>query len=303
MYHYELATKGYGFFFDFELIEKKQTKFQEMIIGNSPVFGKFMILDNFVQIAEHDEHSYHEPIAHYPLCMHSSPKKILILGGGDGCLARELAKHDSVERIVMVDIDGEVVEAAKKYFSDIIDDSFADKRLEVVIGDAKEYVKTTKEKFDVIFMDLVDPAREGKSLYIGETLKDYKNVLNEGGIIITHAQSISPPNYSAEKLLVKMRRFFKYSHLYLAYMQSFNALWSFAVFSDGVDFHDKHLIDNAKKKIAGLMHKDMRVVNPEYFDFAYYLPPWAKKKIEEFEKNEPDFSTSFVEGGYKEKIL
>ncbi len=300
MLHYEMSNKENGYFFEIEPILVKQTKYQELVIGKNKLFGKIMLLDGVIQIAESDEASYHEPLVHVPIAFHGNVKKVLILGGGDGCLAREVLKHKSVEKLVMVDIDGDVVEVAKKELVDINKNPFADPRMETIVGDALKYVKETNEKFDVVFMDLVDPEGKGKILYTKESINLYKSVLNKGGVLASHVESPSAPGYAAEKLYITMKKLAKYSLLYHHYVKSFDDMWSFIALSDSIDFEDEERKRKAKKIFKEL---ELRALTEKYIDALYFQDKWILDKIKEFEeKGIEELGTTIAETGEFEMI-
>jgi len=167
-----------------------KTKYQRLIIADLYEYGKSLILDDLIQITEVDEVYYHELLVHPCLITHPNPKKILIIGGGDGCALREVIKHP-IEKVILVDIDGELVEICKEYFKDIHKNSFNDKRAEVIIMDGKEYVEKTNEVFDCIILDLTDPfgPEISKELYSSIFYNKIKKILKEDGIIVTQSGS------------------------------------------------------------------------------------------------------------------
>jgi len=147
---FEFSHKGEGYFFNFDLIYKTKSKFQEIVVGESVNFNRVLFLDGVVQFSESDEFIYHESLVQPVVHLSKNPKKILILGGGDGLAAREFFKHNDVEKVVIVDIDSYVSETSKKYFSKITEGTFEDSRLELRSEDAFKYVENTKEKFQSI---------------------------------------------------------------------------------------------------------------------------------------------------------
>ncbi len=168
-----------------------RTQFQEVVIAEFEDFGRALVLDNLVQSTELDEHIYHESLVHIALMTHPLPKKVLVVGGGEGATIREVLKYSCVERVVMVDIDGELVEYAKKHLEFMHKGAFNDPRVEVVIMDGREYVDGCRETFDVAVMDLTDPygppiARE---LYTAEFYSNVSKLLSEEGVMVTQAGS------------------------------------------------------------------------------------------------------------------
>ncbi len=167
---------------------KKGKKLQELLILDTPRFGKMLTLDGAVQLTEVDEKYYHEPLTHCALFSHPDPKNILIIGGGDGGILRELIKHP-VDSIALVDIDREVIELTKKYMPDFAGNSWDDKRLKIYVEDGANFVKTTKKKYDVIILDTPDPIGPALSLFKTTFYLNCKKVLSPSGIIIRQTGS------------------------------------------------------------------------------------------------------------------
>lgn len=161
---------------------------QKLLILETPRFGKVLVLDEIVQLTEADEKYYHEPFVHIPLLSHSNPQNILIIGGGDGGILRELIKH-RVSSIDLVDIDGEVIKFTRKYLPDFAKNAWEDPRLKIHIEDGAKFVKQTKKKFDVIIIDSPDPVGPAKSLFQTSFYLDCKKVLSPGGILIRQTGS------------------------------------------------------------------------------------------------------------------
>ncbi len=161
-----------------------QTAFQKVLIFENSRFGRVLVLDNIVQTTEADEFIYHEMLAHVPLVGHGTAAQVLIIGGGDGCLLEEVLKHP-VERVTMVEIDGEVVDLCRKYLPAISATAFDDSRTNLVIADGTAFVAGTTDKFDVIIVDSTDPVGPGKVLFEPPFYEACRTLLKEGGIMAT----------------------------------------------------------------------------------------------------------------------
>lgn len=173
-----------GFQVDKVLYEQR-TEHQELIIFENTLFGRVMALDGIIQTTEKDEFIYHEMFAHMPLFAHPNPKRVLIVGGGDGGLLREVAKHQSIEHITMVEIDASVVEMAKTYLPKHSDGAFDDPRLTLVIADGLAYVQQCDEQFDVILSDSTDPVGPGAQLFTEAFYAGAQRCLKEDGFLVT----------------------------------------------------------------------------------------------------------------------
>jgi len=171
-------------------IFESKSKFQDVKLIETHSFGKQLILDGYSQSSQRDEHVYHESLVHPAMFLHPNPKTVFIGGGGEMATAREVLKHKSVTKLVMVDIDGEVVEMCRKELKewDIgwVDN---DPRFELVVDDAKKYIEEYKGKFDVVIMDIADPimAGPGIALYFKEFYENLKTKLNPGFVFETQS--------------------------------------------------------------------------------------------------------------------
>ena len=161
-----------------EMLMEKRTKYQDLKIFQSKTWGKVLILDGVIQLTEKDEMSYQEMLAHIPMFSHANPKRVLIVGGGDGGILREVCKHKCVEEIVQCEIDECVVEASKQFFP-AISESFGDSRLNLIIGDAVTYVikEANDNYFDVIIVDSSDPDGPAEKLFSEMFYKNASRIL------------------------------------------------------------------------------------------------------------------------------
>ncbi len=167
------------------LLYDSETEHQRLRVFRNPTFGRILTLDGVVQVTEGDEFIYHEMMAHVPILSHGAARRVLIVGGGDGGMAREALKHADIERVVMVEIDAGVIEFSKQYLPGIGDGAFDDPRLEVVIADGADFMRAEGETFDVIIVDSTDPVGPGVTLFTDTFYGHAKRRLNPGGIIVT----------------------------------------------------------------------------------------------------------------------
>lgn len=175
---------GQEFSADKVLFESK-TEHQHLIIFQNATFGRIMALDGVVQTTEKDEFIYHEMMAHVPCFAHGNPRRVLIVGGGDGGMLREVCRHRSVESVTQVEIDQAVIDMAKQYLPNHSQGAFDDPRLNLVIDDGLEFVKKTSERFDVIISDSTDPIGPGEVLFTDDFYAGCKKCLNDGGVLAT----------------------------------------------------------------------------------------------------------------------
>lgn len=213
---------------------QKQTAFQELMVVDSPVYGRALVLDQRWQTCTGDEFLYHEPIVHTPLVLHGEPRRVLIAGGADGGAVREVLKWSSVERVVLVDIDGEAVEACRQYLPEIHQQAFDDPRVEIQISDAFEFIQQARD-FDVIIADLTDPIESGPAykLFTKEFFEHCKKALRPGGYFINQAGSMSPPLAGSLARVAKtIGAVFADTCVVTANVPTYGSSWGFVLASD-----------------------------------------------------------------------
>ncbi|KAH8382298.1 hypothetical protein KR009_002776 [Drosophila setifemur] len=171
-----------------EVIHKEKSKFQDIQIVETETYGRCLILDGIIQCTARDEFSYQEMISFLPLCAHPNPKKVLIVGGGDGGVAREVVKHPLVEEVHQVEIDDRVVELSKQYLPAMAC-GFENEKLKLTIGDGFDYMKKHKNEFDVIITDSSDPIGPAVSLFQESYYELMKHALKEDGIVCSQGGS------------------------------------------------------------------------------------------------------------------
>jgi len=161
-----------------------KTDHQYLVIFENALFGRVMALDGIIQTTEADEFIYHEMLVHVPLLAHGAVKDVLIVGGGDGGILREVCKHKTVERITQVEIDQQVIDMCKQYLPNHSAGAFDDPRVEIIIDDGAHYVNTTGQRFDVIISDSTDPIGPGDVLFTEDFYAACKKCLKPGGILV-----------------------------------------------------------------------------------------------------------------------
>ncbi|XP_064385005.1 uncharacterized protein LOC135333909 isoform X2 [Halichondria panicea] len=173
-----------------ELLYHEKSEFQDIVVIKNELFGTMLFLDGAIQLSERDECAYHESIVHLPLLSHPNPKSVLVVGGGDGGVLREVAKHSTVEEIHLCEIDEKVIEVSKKYLP-MTAVGFSDPRVKVHIQDGNVFLEDNKGKFDVIITDSSDSSGLASVLFEKPYHQKMKEALKPGGIICSQADEVS----------------------------------------------------------------------------------------------------------------
>lgn len=173
-----------------KMLHEEQTPYQKIQIADTLEYGRLLILDGVFQTSVKDEWTYHEMISHVPLMLHPNPERVLIIGGGDGGVAREVCRHDCVKQVDLCDIDGRVIELSKEYFPTIAS-ALLDppEKLHVHVGDGIAFAKSVKGFYDVIIIDCSDPIGPGEGLFTREFYKSAHEALREDGLIVQQTES------------------------------------------------------------------------------------------------------------------
>lgn len=218
-----------------EIICKRKTKHQEMIVFKNPYFGKVMVLDGVVQVTERDEHFYHEMLAQVAMHAHPAPLDVLIIGGGDGGTLREVLKHELVKKALVVELDIGVVEASKEFLP-TLSTGFSDSRTQVIEAEGAGFLAQTKDKFDVIISDSTDPVGPAASLSTNHLFASVFSALKDGGIFVAQTESLHFHLEFVRDFQNRLRQTFKIVDLYTAPLTTYAGNWW--TFSVGSKVHN-----------------------------------------------------------------
>ncbi len=172
-----------------KILYKSRSEFQDILVFENPYFGKILVLDGIVQLTERDEFFYHEMLAHVVLYAHPNPKKVVVIGGGDGGTVREVLKHDTIEKVYFVEIDEEVIKTSRQFFPQVAC-SIDDRRVEIKCMDGAEFIKECGHDIDAVIVDSTDPIGFAKSLFTEEFFRSISNCLKDDGFFVTHSESL-----------------------------------------------------------------------------------------------------------------
>ena len=255
-----------------------QTRFQKLAIYETPQYGKLFRLDGFNMTSEREEFVYHENLIHPALTAHNAPKKVLIIGGGDGGSSEEALKHPSLEQVTMVEIDEDVIRVAKEHFAAVHHGVFDNPRLRVLVEDGMKFVRETGEKFDLIVLDLNDPVGPAQALYATPFFQQLRQTLAPGGALALHIGSpVAQPARVAE-LAQRLNGVFRIVRPYTMYVPLYGSLWSMAVCSDKLD-PKAFTADEIDRRIEQRKLQDLRFYNGETHEGVFALPNFVRDLV------------------------
>jgi spermidine synthase len=213
-----------------------KTAFQKMDIVDTIPYGRALFLDGKIQSGQADEFIYHECLVHPAMVTHAGPRRVFIAGGGEGATLREILRHQTVESVVMVDIDGEAVEACRAYLADVHQGAFDDPRVKLIYADARTELERAAADFDVIVIDVTDPLAGGPSyrIFTREFYELARSRLRPGGLISVQAESADCGGLDGHAAIVNtLCSVFARAVGFRAHVPSFGETWGFAAAGDG----------------------------------------------------------------------
>ena len=254
-----------------------KSPYQKVQVADTPAFGKVLLNDDIIMITEKDEFVYHEMITFVPLFTHPCPKKVLIIGGGDGGTAREVLKYskllEKIQKCDMVEIDSMVVEACKKHIPQT-GKALSHPDLNLYIEDGLKFIKNTSEKYDIILIDSTDPIGPAVPLFGPDFYKDVFNALTDEGIVAAQGESPYFFPKSQDKLMNIYKSLFPI-HLFYFYgnMTYPGGLWSFIL---GSKKH--HPLKNIQTHKIKKIENSFQYYNADIHQSAFAMPNFVKKK-------------------------
>ena len=253
------------------------SEFQQLEILDTLEYGRMMLLDGLVMVTERDEFVYHDMIVHPALFTHPNPKKVLVIGGGDGGSIREIVKHPSVELAVLCEIDGLVIDKSIEFLPSMacaIDGS--NPRVKLHVDDGLAYIRDHQNEFDVILVDSTDPIGPAVGLFEEDFYQLVFAALKEDGIMVAQSES---PFYHAEiqkNIYKNLRAVFPLIEMYQAFIPTYpSGLWSFAFASK--KYHPVKDFDRERAADRGF---HTRYYNEDLHLGAFMLPTFARENIE-----------------------
>ena len=276
-YYHEITPEGYGIAIKAgKVLYSKQSDFQKVeVFETESDLGRVLTLDDLMMTTEGDEYHYHEMIAHIPMMHHKAPKTVLVIGGGDGGTVREVLKHDTVEKVVLCEIDGMVIEACKEFLP-TISCELDNPKCEILVEDAIEYIKDKKDMFDIILIDSTDPIGPGEGLFTEEFYTNIKNSLKKGGIMVAQSESPFAQKDSVRKMYTLLKKVFPICSTYTSNIPTYpGGYWAWAFCSEDVE-----PLSYWDERRGNELTKSCKIYNKEYHNARFALPNYLKEILD-----------------------
>ena len=257
-----------------------QSEIQRIDVLESKEFGKILVVDGDLMLTEKDEFIYHEMISHVPMAVHPQVEKILVIGGGDGGVVRELAKYDTVEQIDVVEADPLLVEVCRKYFPQMAC-SLNDPRVHIYHEDGLRFIRSKSDAYDLIIIDSPNPFGAGEGLFTKEFYGNCFNALHEDGIMINQHESpfYKEEAFQCQRMHKRIIESFPISRIYQAHIPSYpsgHRLFGFA----SKRYHPIHDMDGIQWKLRGIQTK---YYLPRLHEGVFALPAYVEELVQDVE--------------------
>ena len=257
-----------------------QSEIQRIDVLESKEFGKILVVDGDLMLTEKDEFIYHEMISHVPMAVHPQVEKILVIGGGDGGVVRELAKYDTVEQIDVVEADPLLVEVCRKYFPQMAC-SLNDPRVHIYHEDGLRFIRFKSDAYDLIIIDSPNPFGAGEGLFTKEFYGNCFNALHEDGIMINQHESpfYKEEAFQCQRMHKRIIESFPISRIYQAHIPSYpSGHWLFGFASKR--YHPIHDMDGIQWKLRGIQTK---YYLPRLHEGVFALPAYVEELVQDVE--------------------
>jgi len=250
---------------------REKTPYQEVMVVETLQFGRMLLLDGIIQTTVVDEFVYHEMITHVGLNTLKNPRRVLVIGGGDGGTVREVLKHKSVEKVTLVEIDDKVIEASRQFLPEI-SCGLDDPRAEVLVADGIKHVKDNKNTYDMIIVDSTDPIGPAVGLFGAEFYKDVYEALTENGLFVAQTESPFFNRDLIPRVFADIKSIFPMGRLFTANVPTYpGGLWSFTM---GTRKYDPLEVD-----ISSIPAMNTRYYSPEIHGACLVLQPFVKELL------------------------
>ena len=243
-------------------IHSEKTEYQDLLIADTYEYGKVLMLDGAYQLTEKDEFCYSEMMAHVPLCAHKNPENVLIIGGGDGAIMREVLKHECVKKCTLIDIDKRVKECSEKYLP-FAGNSFSNPRADFKCMDAMKFIRETSEKFDVVIVDSTDPVDFAAGLFQANFYNDVKKIMKPDAMFSELTESPFTDRDIMIQAINEMRKIFPIVKVYWGVVPTYpTGFWTYGVASMKDDPENVLRTVKGTKYYTDKIHKNSFVLPP-----------------------------------------
>lgn len=260
------------------VLHTEQTPYQALSILETTDLGRMMVLDGVIMLTEFDEFSYHEMIVHPALFAHPDPKRVLVIGGGDGGALREAARHPGIEALDLCELDERVVEVSKQFLPGLAA-VYDEPRVRVHYMDGAQWMRENKEGYDLIVVDSTDPVGPGKVLFEEPFYRDCREALREGGVLVTQAENYFLHLSIIKELMANGRKLFPVARYYATQVPTYpGGMIGFTFLSKGTDpiaGLEAGLRRAGSEAIAGAL----RYWTPAVHRSAFDLPAFVEREI------------------------
>ena len=275
-YYHEITPSGFGIAIKAgKVLFSKQSDFQKVeVFETESDLGRVLTLDDLMMTTEGDEYHYHEMIVHIPMMHHKNPETVLVIGGGDGGTVREVLKHKTVKKVVLAEIDGMVIDACKEFLP-TISCGLSDKRVDIQVVDAIDFIKNKKNEYDVVLIDSTDPMGPGEGLFTDEFYTNVMNSLKDGGIMVAQSESPFVNKQEIKKMYTQLKRVFPICATYTSNIPTYpGGYWAWAFCSKTV----KPLSYFAQDRYEDIV-KSCKIYNKDYHNARFALPNYLKELL------------------------
>lgn len=252
-----------------------ESPYQKLEIIETEEFGRMMLLDGLVMVTERDEFVYHDMITHPALFTHPNPRRVLVIGGGDGGTIREIVKHPQVEQAVLCEIDGLVIEKSIELLPSLACELQGNPKVKLHVDDGIAYIKKHTDSFDVILVDSTDPIGPAVGLFEEEFYRTVFAALKPDGIMVAQSES---PFFHADiqkKMFSNLRAVFPIVEMYQASIPTYpSGAWSFAFCSKKY-----HPVGDFDRSRAADRSFETRYYNEDLHLGAFMLPTYVRQNL------------------------
>ena len=275
-FYHEITPSGFGIAIKAgKVLFSDNSEFQKVeVFETESALGRVLTLDDLMMTTEGDEFHYHEMIAHVPMMHHKDPKTVLVIGGGDGGTVREVLKHDTVEKVILCEIDGMVIDACKQFLP-TISCELDNPKCEILVEDAIEYIKGKENMFDIVLIDSTDPMGPGEGLFTEEFYTNVKRSLKPGGIVAAQSESPFVNKNEIKKMYDLLKKVFPICSTYTSNIPTYpGGYWAWAFCSETVaplSYLDERRCED--------ITKTCKIYNKDYHNARFALPNYLKELL------------------------